>query len=104
MVINNLNLVQGKNIRIIELVLLCENSECNLKLKCLSEKYEVTIQCFNVSHLNIENLSAPMQIGGFEIICNKVKGWERSSNYTIRDFEENLIRFFCEDVEIMVLS
>ena len=45
-----------------------------------------------------------MQISGLEIICNKSKGWERTSNYTIRDFEENRIEFFCEDIEIIILN
>lgn len=94
MAINNLELVQGNEFTIIELVLSCENLKINLMLRGLSKENEVMIQCFNISHLNIQNLSAPMQISGLEIICNKSKGWERTSNYTIRDFEENRIEFF----------
>ena len=104
MVIDNLEFVQGKEFTITELMLLYENSEFNLTLKGFSNKYEVLIHCFNTSHLNIQNLSAPMQICGFEIICNKSKGWERTSNYTIHDFEENRIEFLCENIEIIVLN
>lgn len=102
--IENLDLVQGNEIKILELVLSCENFKIDLMLKGLFDKNNILIRCSNISHLNIQNLSAPMQISGLEIICNKSKGWERTSNYTIRDFEENRIEFFCEDIEIIILN
>lgn len=100
MKISNLDLVQGNNIEILELRLSYEHSQCNLTVKCFCKNNEVMIQCMNVSDLNIQNLSAPMQINGFEILSNKSRGWESSSNYTIHDFEDNRIEFHCEHVEI----
>ena len=104
MKISNLDLVQGNNIEIFELRLSYEHSQCNLTVKCFCKNNEVMIQCMNVSDLNIQNLSAPMQINGFEILSNKSRGWESRSNYTIHDFEGNRMEFFCEHVEIIKLT
>ena len=54
----------------------------------------------NVSSLRIREFSIPFQIYGFEITNNKDKGWDSPFRYTIHDFEEGIIKFFCEDFEL----
>ena len=53
-----------------------------------------------VSSLSVASLSYPMQIWGFQIVDHKEDGWSAPERYEVRDFEDNLIHFFCRDVII----
>lgn len=41
-------------------------------------------------------VSAPIEIEGFEIVDHSKDGWERDSTYEICDFEDDTIHFLCE--------
>ena len=43
----------------------------------------------------------PYQICGFEILDNKDRGWDKSLRYTINDFEDGMIKFYCESFEFI---
>ena len=96
---NVIEIIRGQKVEIIELSVACSNDQINLFLSICVNGTIFDIHFYNVSRLNIQDLSTPMEIHGFEIICNKQKGWEKDSNYTIRDFEDGRINFVCEDFE-----
>lgn len=49
----------------------------------------------NVSEVTIKEISFLMCVQGFEIIDNQKNGWEGSQRYTVHDFEDGAIRFYC---------
>ena len=99
--------LQGKTVEVLKLQLFCaeypafESDPPSLLLKILLNDQTCTLRFTNISDLNLESFSAPFQIGGFQIECNQEKGWERSERYTVSDYENGTIRFFCETVEIL---
>ena len=54
------------------------------------------ITFFNVSRFRVGELMVPVEVHGLEIINHSQKGWEKDFKYEIRDFEDDLICFFCE--------
>lgn len=54
---------------------------------------------YNVSRFNINDMSYPMQISGFDLVSNKKIGWDKSSNYKVLDFEDDKISFYCQDFD-----
>lgn len=95
---NFLEGIQGEKIEIIKMTIFCVNEKIELSLSACCNNDRITMTFYNVSRLHIQNLSVPMEIHGFEIICNKQNGWERDSNYMVRDFEDGRILFFCEEI------
>lgn len=68
--------------------------ELSWKITAANAVYRMVF--FNVSRLRLEEISAPIEIHGFEIIDHSKNGWERDSAFEIRDFEYNRVHFFCE--------
>ena len=52
------------------------------------------------SLFSIRELSLPLEIAGFEIMCHAAQGWEKDMTYEIYDFEDDHVKFFCESYEI----
>lgn len=100
MKINQIEKLQGKKFSILLLTLENINNSINLLLEISFEKTIYKIVFYNVSRLRITDFSRPMEIGGFEIIDNHLNGWSKDSRYEIRDFENDVISFFCENIEI----
>lgn len=92
---------QGQQIEVIALDLSADKSEATLMLKAFVNKNIMCICFHNVSNLTINSFSSPFQIEGLEICDNKPRGWENSMRYTIYDFECQVIKFNCEDFEIL---
>ena len=92
--------IQGKAIQLMCFSVSDENDELEVVLKVYYSGCSFKLFFYNVSRLFIQNLSIPMIISGFEIICNKEKGWDKDSMYSVRDFEGDRLSFFCEDFEI----
>lgn len=93
--------IQGQPIEILEFFLNSKDLKLELSLKFYCNNITYIIVFYNVSCINIEDLSMPMQIGGFEIISNKKFGYDKSQNYKVHDFEEERICFYCEDFEFI---
>ena len=93
----NNNIFQGQQIEVIQFNLCVEGYQANLSMEFLLNKESFRLLFYNVSSLKIREFSMPFQICGFEIIDNKDRGWDNSLRYTIHDFEEGMIEFFCED-------
>lgn len=56
----------------------------------------------NVSSLSITEISFPFEISGFEVIDNSRREWENRARYTVHDFEDGKISFYCEQIEVDV--
>ena len=91
---------QGKTIQILEMVLKNTNDQLELSWKISFENEIFRIIFHNVSKFNAENLSAPLEVHGFEILNHSQDGWEKDSRYEIHDFEDGCIHFFCECFEM----
>lgn len=92
--------IQGQQIEILEFILnrVDDQLELSLKISCNNKIYLLVF--YNVSDINMEAFSMPLQIAGFEIISNKNLGYDKSVSYRIHDFEENKFSFYCEDFDI----
>ena len=83
-------------IEISEMILSNNDNQLDMSWKIYFEKDVYKMNIYNVSRLKTENLSAPLQIQGFEIIDRSQNGWDTDSKYEIRDFENDSVHFFCE--------
>lgn len=99
-----LDKIQGKTVGILELLLNNMNDEIGLSIKFSLYGEVIMIKFHNVSNINLKNISIPMEIHGFEIICNKQKGWEKDYHYKVHDFEDDCIDFFCENFECYIIE
>lgn len=95
---NNLN---GQSVEILQLWLNREEADVSLQLTLLLNGEAVSLRCKNIHGLMMDELSYPMQIAGFEIVDNSDKGWEASQRYTVRDYEDGKIGFYCETIEVL---
>ncbi len=73
-------------------------NQVNIKMSIKASDSCISISFLNVSALEICGLSYPNQIAGFEVVCNEDKGWDKNQRYTINDYEDGKIKFFCEDI------
>ena len=87
----------GKPMTIHKLVLNGCNNSIALTMHCQFDTL-LTIEFLGVSNFRVGPLCYPIDIGGLEIIDNAVLGWENAARYTIRDYEENLIYFHCNQI------
>ena len=72
-----------------------------LQMNCRVESRPFKITFSNVSNLCLSEVNYPIWIEGFEIMDNEKNGWEAYSRYTIRDYENGNIFFYCEDIDIL---
>lgn len=96
-----LEAIQGKKIKLLNLSLLYVNERVELSVKACCDNTMLYMLFYNVSCFSANKLSKPLEIKGFEIVSNKAKGWEKDLNYTVHDFEDYCISFFCEDFEML---
>lgn len=103
MYLNEFSCFLGKCIEIEEVNMVIEEKMC-LVIKCLIASQQYKLVFDNVSNLFINEFSPPVIVLGFEIIDNAYRGWEKHVRYTIRDYEEGLISFYCQDIKVIVLD
>ncbi len=96
-----IDMIQGKEIKVVEFNLTDNGLETVITMEFLLDNEVVQMVFHNVSCLNIQDFSKPYQICGFEILDNKEKGWEKSHRYTINDYEDGTMKFYCENFEII---
>ena len=89
----------GQSITITEIRLFFDNAQLKLVLAIEADKIQHILSFTNVSRLCIQNISAPIEIQSLEIIDNSSLGWGRESTYLVRDFEDNMLSFYCEDYD-----
>lgn len=93
--------LNGQTVEILELALCREEADVSLQLTLLLNGETVSLRCENVHGLTVGELSYPMQIAGLDIVDNSDKGWESSQRYTVRDYEDGKIGFYCETIEVL---
>ena len=55
----------------------------------------------NVSDFSIKNINREKQITGLEIIDNQKRGFQKETRYEIKDFEEDDIHLYCEEIILL---
>lgn len=91
-----MNIFKGNKIEILEMNLKNIDNQLELFWKIYFENAIFTIKFYNISRFKVRELSAPLEIQGFEIINHSQNGWEKDFTYEIRDFEDDRVNFFCE--------
>lgn len=92
--------LDGKALVIRNLQLESANQQLTLFLDAYIAKKACRIAFCNVSSLQLAELAYPMQIDGFAVKDHADDGWDPDKRYEIYDFEDEKIRFFCEDISI----
>lgn len=62
---------------------------------------KVKIKFVDVNDFTLNGIGKYNQILGFEIIDNKARGWEQGYRYFVNDFENSVLQFYCEKIEII---
>lgn len=55
----------------------------------------------NVSDFSIKNINREKQITGLEIIDNQKRGFQKETRYEIKDFEEDGIHLYCQEIILL---
>ncbi len=97
----NADMLQGQQIAIVDLNLNVDSYEATLIIKALINKSVISMVFYNVSNLTIDGLSMPFEICGLQIVDNKDRGWEKSKRFTVLDFEDQNIHFYCEYYKVV---
>ena len=100
--ITSLNFIQGKKIEIKTILLQSMESQLDVLMDVVVDNVCFTLNFHNVSNLSFHELFAPLEIYGFECYDNKQRGWERRIRYSIRDFENDRLRFDCEGIDCIM--
>jgi hypothetical protein len=84
---------------------LFQNSENHTSWPSVDDDFcHVQIHFSRVSNFNIKNVTSnPIQITGFDIIDISIDGCE-NTNFSIVDYENERISFFCENVRIYSIN
>lgn len=86
----------GKKVQIVEMILSNKEQHLELSWKIDLEGTIYIVTFYNVSRLRMNNLSAPLEVYGFEIIDHSQRGWETDSKFEMRDFEDDGVNFYFE--------
>lgn len=66
------------------------------------ERFEMTLKFINVSSLDLIGFgSAYNQLSGFHIRDLKESGFEKERRYLVEDYEDDMLNFYCESIEIV---
>ena len=96
----NFENIQGKEISIKKLTVEKTKLDMRMTIAGTVENKELEISFDGVSMLQMNCLNYPMIIHGFEIIDNKDNQWEPNNRFLVHDFEDELLNFFCRDINI----
>ena len=53
---------------------------------------------WNVSSLNIQDMSFPFEISALEIVDNSQRGYQKDKRYFVNDYEDGRLSFWCEKI------
>lgn len=73
-----------------------------LEMLCDDKIYLIRFE--NVSSINLNEFSYPFQIEGFQVLDNSDRGWEKSQRYKVWDFEDDVICFYCEKIDVLSIK
>ena len=94
------NVLDGKTLLIDNFSVTTVDQRLILSLDADIEGKTYHIVFHNVSSLRIENISYPVQISGFAVADHSAKGWQPDVRYEVYDYENGMIRFFCEEIAV----
>lgn len=94
------DVLDGKSLLIDNLHITTISHRLMLEIDAYIEDKKYHILFHHVSSLKIGNISYPIQISGFAVADHSAAGWQPEVRYEIHDFEDDMIRFFCEDITI----
>lgn len=77
----------------------CQN-KINALLRISDGDKSLELVCRNAHGISLDDISAPFQISGFEIRDNSELGYQADSRYTVCDYEDCAISFYCEEIEV----
>lgn len=92
--------IQGKSVFIEEMLLFLSDGQLQMRWTALCGGRSYLMIFHNASRVSLDDLSYPMQISELSIVCNRENGWDPDSRYLIHDYEDQRIRFYCEDFEM----
>ena len=96
-----LNDLNGQSVELLKLTLERTDVGVTLQLTLSLNGNIISLGCENVHGLTMDALSYPLQIAGFEIVDNCEKGWDDSTRYTVRDYEDGILEFHCEKITLL---
>ncbi len=97
---DNLKFVQGQELSISELRVTQNNGSIEIEMNVECAQKLFAMKFYNAANIRIQAMSNPLVIEGFELVDNKSRQWDRTSRYTVSDFETDSIEFVCEDFDI----
>lgn len=94
---NSINdILKGKTFELKELSFSCDENILNLWMKLIADK-EYAFDFYNVSDFSLNKLCASCKVCGLRITSNENFGWWDSVKYEVRDYQDDIISFYCED-------
>ena len=102
MEIDELSKCIGNDVWILNFELKYCESEASIHMMLFCENGKIELICENVSDIKIDHLNVPFRFQGLAIKNTKSDGWEIERRYKIYDYEEELISFYCQDIDIIV--
>lgn len=92
--------IEGKDLLINKMTLDCQNG-FDIVMECEISNTQWIFRFQNVSAFRIQNMNYPVSIDGFEIIDHQSAGWECFSRYRVHDYEDGIIDFYCQDIDLL---
>ncbi|MBQ2734631.1 MAG: hypothetical protein IJD82_10745 [Clostridia bacterium] len=93
--------LQGQSISVHSLSLTDDNGYRTLTLKVSCNGKDATLCFENVSPFCCSFETSETVIHGFEIIDHSADGWQTDARYEVRDYEEDSIAFYCENITVL---
>ena len=94
--------IQGKQIEIRKMVIERVDNQLEMSWTIYVDNEIYNVVFHNISGMKIEKMSSPLEIQGCEMITHVHNGWDKGVKYEIRDFENDCINFFCEELNFSV--
>lgn len=96
----NINNLLGLGVRVESMLLDEVHNQVNLSMKMVSGGERYVLYCENVSSLSLISVSYPVQISGIAITGHSTDGWQADMKYEVYDFEDGVLRFFCQEIKL----
>lgn len=91
-------LSNNQSLIIHQMTLMHKNNQYTLEIIAQGDENNLRIVFDNVSSFFVKQIYTPLSIGGFQVIDRIDMGWSSDVRYQIRDYEDNALGFFCEDI------
>ena len=93
--------LQGQSISVHSLSLTDDNGYRTLILQVSCNGKDATVCFENVCRFRCSFEDSETVIHGFEIVDHSTDGWQADACYEVRDYEEDSIAFYCENITVL---